>query len=268
MTSLAQIKQWSNRFNFNEGELEIILRCHSSLSSKTTNSTFLSILAHSVPYVFFFLPQDELEARTVLIEKYILPRNFGEKFKSIIYPCKEKDNEESQIECLIDGIANCCRRKPEDALGVLFGCSSNEEGTAEASKLINLCYSLSVATNVMIAKRSEEKRAKTFLEDFPPLHGLINSLTKKSGKTEVTRDDFISWGTETVPFIYSTLRTFTHILLFHGKKSTKTSHEEPSEYIQPKLLDSSDIFDEDPSLSFTICCMAPNMGGKVSSNLF
>ncbi len=71
MTSLAQIKQWSDRFHFSEGELEVILRCHSVLSSKkkTTSGggSFLSILVHSVPYVFFFLPQDELEVRTVMV---------------------------------------------------------------------------------------------------------------------------------------------------------------------------------------------------------
>lgn len=68
MTSLAQIKRWSERFDFDEGELEIILRCHASLSSKKeAGGTFLNILAHSFPYVFFFLPQDELEARTSLV---------------------------------------------------------------------------------------------------------------------------------------------------------------------------------------------------------
>lgn len=67
MTSLAQIKKWSKQFDFNEGELEIILRCHASLSKKSTSGTFLNMLAHSFPYVFFFLPQDELEVRTALV---------------------------------------------------------------------------------------------------------------------------------------------------------------------------------------------------------
>jgi len=71
MTSLAQIKQWSDRFPFDEGELEIILRCHASIDSNNKGGkdegSFLNILAHSFPYVFFFLPQDELEIRTSLV---------------------------------------------------------------------------------------------------------------------------------------------------------------------------------------------------------
>ncbi len=77
MTSLAQIKDWSERYPFDEGELEIILRCFASITSdegkgesetkKGSSSSFLNILAHSFPYVFFFLPQDELEIRTSMV---------------------------------------------------------------------------------------------------------------------------------------------------------------------------------------------------------
>jgi hypothetical protein len=67
MTSLAQIKQWSDRYPFDEGELEILLRCHASITSGKGDGSFLNLLAHSFPYVFFFLPQDELEIRTSLV---------------------------------------------------------------------------------------------------------------------------------------------------------------------------------------------------------
>jgi hypothetical protein len=73
MTSLAQIKNWSERFPFDEGELEIILRCHASITSSKDSKdgkddgSFLNILTHSFPYVFFFLPHDELENRTSLV---------------------------------------------------------------------------------------------------------------------------------------------------------------------------------------------------------
>jgi hypothetical protein len=70
MTSLAQIKQWSDRFPFDEGELEILLRCHASTTAGgkgNEQGSFLNLLAHSFPYVFFFLPQDELEIRTSLV---------------------------------------------------------------------------------------------------------------------------------------------------------------------------------------------------------
>lgn len=101
------------------------------------------------------------------------------------------------------------------------------------------------------------------MQNFPSLHGLTHSLMGKatSYSTKVTKDEFISWGVEVVPFIFSCLPTFTHNLIFHGKSAKP--HPDSS-YIHPKLLDTSDILDEDPSLVFTICCMAPNLGGKVS----
>jgi len=67
MTSLAQIKNWTKCFPFDEGELEIILRCHASLSKEKEGGSFLNTLAHSFPYVFFFLPNDEMEIRTSVV---------------------------------------------------------------------------------------------------------------------------------------------------------------------------------------------------------
>ncbi len=193
----------------------------------------------------------------------------------MIYPSslKEEDNEEVQIENLIDGIANCCRRKPENALGILFDCccANNQYGTtANATDLVKLCYSLTVASEVLTSRRIDETYVKSFQQNFPELHGLAKSLMKKVHSTQVTKEEFLTWGTEVVPFIYSTLTTFTHKLIFHGKfsKSSTSCIIEASSYCNPKLVDSSDIFDKDPSLVFTICCMAPNMGGKVSHSRF
>lgn len=187
--------------------------------------------------------------------------NFGEKFKEAVYPIKESHGEEAAIECLINGIANCCRRKPENALGVLFDCCSNDKNVADPEKLVNLCYSLTAASKILVSKHIDEKRVKSFLNEFPSLRGLCNSLMKRSLSPEVTKEVFIEWGTEAVPFIYSCLPTFTHNIIFHGK-STKPHPE--STYVHPKLLDESDILKEDTSHAFTLCCMAPNMGGKVS----
>ena len=195
------------------------------------------------------------------MEQYVLPMNFGEKFKEAIYPIKESDGEEAAIECLIDGIANCCRRKPENALGVIFDCCSNVKNTADPEKLVKLCYSLTVASRILVSKQIDEKRVKSFPNELPSLHGLFNSLKKRSDSPEVTKEVFIQWGIEAVPFIYSCLTTFTHNIIFHGK-STKPHPE--STYVHPKLLDASDILKENACYTFTICCMAPNMGGKVS----
>lgn len=262
MTSLAQIKTWSERFPFDEGELEIILRCHASLiSDKKGGGSFLNLLAHSFPYVFFFLPQDELEIRTSLVETYILPPGFGERFKETIFKTRKTDKEEDSIENLIDGVSKSCRGEPEDALEIIFDCCSNEEGTAKPKDLVDLCYGLSIASSILVSKRIEEKRVKSFQHESPPLHGLKSSLsTTIDGKGNITKSNFVDWGTRVIPFIYACLPTFTHNLIFHGK-STKSHHE--ATYEHPELLDCSDIFtSDDVSFPYTICCMAPNMGGK------
>lgn len=180
------------------------------------------------------------------------------------------DKEEHAIESLIDGIANSCRREPKDALAVLFDCCKTDGGTADPVTLVHLCYSLSIAADLLVSKRVDEKRIKSLSDEAAPqLNGLETSLSetaKGNGNdgTLVTKINFIDWGTRVVPFIHSCLQTFIHNLIFHGK-STKSNEES---YVHPELLDSSDIFTSaNASLPFTIVCMAPNMGGKVSFSL-
>lgn len=195
------------------------------------------------------------------VETYVLPEEFGRRFKSAL--CKHTANtEDADIESLIDGVANACRREPKDALGIIFDCCSHEEGLARPDNLVELCYRLSVASSILVSKQIDEIRVKSFC--VPPLQGLKKSLTKLADKKDgnVTKVNFIAWGTKTVPYIYSCLPTFTHNLIFHGK-STKSHHEEA--FVFPELLDNSEIFTSaNPSLTFTIGCMAPKMGGKVS----
>lgn len=177
----------------------------------------------------------------------------------------KSNNEVEDIELFIEGVANSCRRQPKDALGVIFDCcSKNQEGMVNLNRLIELCYSVSIAATILVSKRIDQKRIQSFLQDMPSLHGLKNSLSKVAADEQdnVTKERLIEWGTKTVPFLYSCLPTFTHNLIFHGK-STKSHHQES--YVHPELLDCSDIFTEkNPSLPFTIGCMAPGMGGKVS----
>mmetsp|Transcript_21547 Transcript_21547/g.24498 ORF Transcript_21547/g.24498 Transcript_21547/m.24498 type:complete len:264 (+) Transcript_21547:1332-2123(+) len=263
MTSLAQIKNWTKCFPFDEGELEIILRCHASLSKEKEGGSFLNTLAHSFPYVFFFLPNDEMEIRTSVVEEYILPQGFGGKFKKAIFPVEGIENEEEEIEKLINGVANCCRREPKDSLGVIFDCCCDEAGLADPGDLIDLCYRITVAAEILVSKHMDEKRTKALSKELIPLHGLKRSLSEKAiDGSKVKKFDFLEWATATAPYIYACLPTFTHNLIFHGK-STKLHHEES--FVNPELLDSSNIFTSlDPSLLFGICCMAPKLGGKVS----
>lgn len=267
MTSLAQIKQWSDRYPFDEGELEILLRCHASTTAgkDKDQESFLNLLAHSFPYVFFFLPQDELEVRTSLVEQYVLPAGFEGRFKEALLHKESNSitNEEVEVERLINGVANSCRRKPEDALGVIFDCClKNQKGMANLNHLIELCYSLSIASSVLVSKRIDQQSIKEFQQKMPSLQGLKTSLSKVAADREdnITKQSFIDWGMKIVPHLYACLPSFTHNLIFHGK-STNSHHQETLKC--PELLDSSHIFTAtNPSLSFTISCMAPSMGGK------
>jgi hypothetical protein len=172
-------------------------------------------------------------------------------------------NEVQSIENLIDGVANSCRREPKHALSIIFDCCAIDNGTADPSKLVELCYSLAVASNVLVAKRIQEKLIKSFKQSMPSLHGLKASLSKYGSDSNgnVTKSDFIIWGTKAVPFIYSCLPTFIHTLIFHGKATT--SHHQEA-FVHPELLDDSDIFTAtNTSFPYMIGCMAPEMGGKV-----
>jgi hypothetical protein len=269
MTSLAQIKQWSEEFPFDEGELEILLRCHASITSCSKDEgTFMNKLAHSFPYVFFFLPNDEMEKRTSLIEQHILPTGFGEKLKGAIFPCGHNDNddgdekEEDAVEKLINGVANCCRRGEKNALQVIFDCCKNEQGTAEPNTLVSLCYYISVASEILVSKRIDEKHITSLCEEPISLHGLTASLSEVAddgNSGNVGKAAFVDWAFSCAPHISLTLVSFTNNLIFHGK-STKSHHEA---FVNPQLLDSSDIFTaSDPSILFTIRCFSSSMGGK------
>jgi len=124
------------------------------------------------------------------------------------------------------------------------------------------CCRSSSLQSPWVSKHADEKRIKSFAKDAPRLDGLKTSLSEIATDNEgglLTKINFIDWGTTTVPFIHSCLRTFIHNLIFHGK-STKSKEQT---YVHPELLDSSDIFTyANASLLFTIVCMAPNMGGK------
>jgi Ca2+-binding EF-hand superfamily protein len=202
------------------------------------------------------------------VEQYVLPTGFGDRFKKALFNTVSSTkciNEVEEIELFIEGVANSCRRQAKDALEVIFDCcSKNQEGMVNLNHLIELCYSLSVAASILVSKRIDQKRIQSFLQDMPSLQGLKNSLSRVATdkRGNVAKESFVEWGRKTVPFLYSCLSTFTHNLIFHGK-STKSHHHES--YFHPELLDCSDIFNEkNPSLPFTIGCMAPGMGGKVS----
>ena len=270
MTSLQQIKKWSEQYPFDEGELEIILRCHNSIvnpKDREDAGSFLNLLAHSFPYVFFFLPIDEIQNRIGLVENYILPPCFGEKLKKSIFHLQgnnETESEASSIELLIKGISNCCKGDSNETLGVIFDCSCNaHDGTAAPEDIIKLCYQLSIAASVLVSPKIDEKRILELAKQPMALHGLTQSLRDmvktKGGRVE--KQMFIDWGKKCVPHIGSTMAGFIHNLVFHGK----SSHSRVPPFTNPELQDASSIFSESNAGNlFAISCMSPDLGGKVS----
>jgi len=267
MTSLQQIKKWSEQYPFDEGELEIILRCHNSIvnpKDRQDAGSFLNLLAHSFPYVFFFLPCDEIQNRIGLVENHILPPCFGEKLKKSIFHLQGKETESEAIELLIKGIANCCKGDSNETLGVIFDCSCNaHDGTAAPEDIIKLCYQLSIAASVLVSPKIDEKRILELAKQPMALHGLTQSLRgmvkTKGGRVE--KQMFIDWGKKCVPHIGSTMAGFIHNLVFHGK----SSHSRVPPFTNPELQDSSSIFSESNAGNlFAISCMSPDLGGKVS----
>lgn len=264
MTSIAQLKGWSNVYPFDEGELEIILRCYNSIVSpkgQDKDGSFLSLIAHSFPYVFFFLPKDEIENRIALVEKHILPETFGEGLKRTLFPAKGTESEDEAMELLIQGFAKCCKGDSKETLGAIFDCCPS---SCENENLVRLCYDLNVASSVLVAPNINEE---SFVSQSRPtttmlhLHGLVNSLEtviKVKGE-RATKDVFIEWGLKCIPHLGSVMASFMHNLLFHGK----SEHSRQIVFGSPTLLDSSQIFNEQTAAYlFTISCMSADLGGK------
>jgi len=266
MTSLQQIKKWSDKYQFDEGELEIILRCHNSIVSpkdQEDTESFLNLLAHAFPYVYFFLPCDEIQNRISLVENHILPKHFGEKFKKAIFHLKGTETEFEAIEILIQGVANCCKGDSEESLGVIFDCCSSYNGTAAQQDIIQLCFQLSICSTVLVSPKIDEKRVLALAKQPMDLHGLTDSLAMMSMMkgNRVDKQKFIEWGKKCVPHIGSTIAGFVHNLVFHGK----SSHSRSPSFENVELLDASSVFTENNAGNlFAISCMSPDLGGKVS----
>lgn len=256
---------WSEKYSFDESELEIILRCHKSVvhskDQQVNDESFMSQLAHSFPYVYFFLPADEVQNRITLIENHILPGNFAEKFKKAILPLKGDETEKETTEMMIKGIANCFKGDSDETLGVIFDCCSDTDGTADPKDIIQLCYKLSICSQVLVSPRIDQERILTLSRQSLDFHGLTSSLSDmtKTKSKRVTKKTFTDWGKKCVPHIGSTMAGFVYNLVFHGK----SSHSKVSPFMHPELLDSSNVFTESNSGHlFAISCMSPDLGGK------
>ncbi|KAL7516461.1 hypothetical protein ACHAWX_001475 [Stephanocyclus meneghinianus] len=270
MTSQAEINKLAERYPFVDEELEQLIRCHSALCDIKNTDSFLTKIALSSPYSYFFLPGNEMRRRIEIVEGRILPEGFGSCLRAamsvdLFVDCAN-EGQDLSLERFLEGVADCGQRGHKEALRVIWDCCSYLAGFADALKpslIVDLCYRLAFAADVTI---SPEADAKSIIEKLESERdGACLSLEKslaQFGKTDlIDKQNFMTWAELMVPQLSSTLSTFVHNLLFHTKWTRHHLNFVPFEY--PKLDHMSSIFvGRHCSNLFALALTSPLMGGK------
>ena len=156
MSSQAQINKLAERYPFDEEELEQLIRCHSALLDTKNADTFLTKIALSSPYSYFFLPGNEMRRRIELIEDKILPFGFGSCIRAamsvdLFVDCANEGD--LSLERFLEGVADCGQRGHKDALRVIWDCCSylgEFEDKLDPAKIVDLCYRLAFAAGTFL----------------------------------------------------------------------------------------------------------------------
>lgn len=269
MSSQAQINKLAERYPFDDEELEQLIRCHSALLDTKNADTFLTKIALSSPYSYFFLPGNEMRRRIEIVEDKILPIGFGSCLRAatavdLFVDCANEGD--LSLERFLEGIADCGQRGRREALRVIWNCCSYSgefEDTLDPSNIIDTCYRLAFAAEFIV---SPDADADALVERLELDHdsactSLQRSLAKSGEDGLVTKQNFYGWTETMAPQISTTLSTFMHNLLFHGKMLKHRHNFIPFEL--PKLDQRSEIFrGVHPPNLFALTCMAPVLGGK------
>mmetsp|Transcript_27565 Transcript_27565/g.58248 ORF Transcript_27565/g.58248 Transcript_27565/m.58248 type:complete len:485 (+) Transcript_27565:97-1551(+) len=269
MSSLAQIKKLSERYPFDESELEQLIRCHAALLDVKNADTFLTKIALSSPYSYFFLPGNEMRRRIELIEDKILPFGFGSCLRAatsvdLFVDCANEGD--LSLERFLEGIADCGQRGHKEALKIIWDCCSyivEFEDKLNPSRIIDMCYRLAFAAEVIVSADADADAivARLSSEHDSACSSLERSLAQAGEDGLVTKQNFYDWAETMAPQISSTLSTFMHNLLFHGKMLKHRLNFVPFE--PPKLDQRSDIFEGvHPPNMFALTCTSPLIGGK------
>jgi hypothetical protein len=255
MSSMAQIYVLHSHYPFQEEEIEILLRCHASITKYKDDEfdSFLNKLAHSSPYTYFFLPDDEMRRRTTMIEKFVLPPHFGPTLKSLVFNEDAKSEEES-IEYFIHAISDCCRRGPREVSALMYDCAKSDMSTnIHARDIVMFCYRLFLASKILIAPSVSQEDAMDGLldhiashEESDALQDAIDSLsTVADSEGLITKNAFVSWALSTNSIILCPFSSLVNNLIFHGK-SPHTVQE--GVLVSTNVSDASGVFD--PASSF------------------
>ena len=150
--SSHRINKLAERYPFNDEELVQLIRCHAALLDIKNTDSFLTKIALSSPYSYFFLPGNEMRKRIELVEDEILPPGFGSCLRAamsvdLFVDCAN-EGEDLTLERFLEGVADCGQRGHMDALRVLWDCASYLGGFEDELKpgiLIDMCYRLAFA---------------------------------------------------------------------------------------------------------------------------
>jgi len=269
MSSQAQITKLAERYPFDVEELEQLIRCHAALLDNKNTDTFLTKIGMSSPYSYFFLSGNEMRRRIEIVEDKILPQGFGSCLRAAISVDLFVDcaNEgDLSLERFLEGVADCGQRGHAEALRVIWDiCSymSEFEDKIKPVVLIDLCYRLALAAEVLVSPDADDKAivAKLECEHEGACSSLEKSLSLAGENDLVTKKQFFDWAETMAPHLSTTLSTFMHNLLFHGKMKHKLNFVP----FQLPLLDQrSDIFDgkHTPNM-FALACTSPSIAGPV-----
>ena len=152
MSSQVKINKLAERYPFTNEELEQLIRCHSALLDTRNNDSFLTKIALSSPYSYFFLPGNEMRRRIELAEDKILPQGFGSCLRAamsvdLFVECANEE-QEMALERFLEGVADCGQRGHKEALRVIWDCCSYLGGFEDELKpelLVDLCFRLAFA---------------------------------------------------------------------------------------------------------------------------
>lgn len=299
MSSQTKINKLAERYPFNNDELEQLIRCHSALLDTRNNDSFLTKIALSSPYSYFFLPGNEMRRRIELAEDKILPPGFGSCLRAAIsvdlfVECAN-EGQEMALERFLEGVADCGQRGHKEALRVIWDCCSYLGGFEDELKpelLVDLCFRLAFAAGEPFVMRmnfddivllhmfsshshfiycldvtvSPEAATNAIVAKLASEHDgacipLGNSLRQFGQKGLVQKEQFFQWAELMAPQLSSTLSTFIHNLLFHTKYTQHHLNFVPFQY--PNLDQISSIFGgAHCSNLFALAATSPMMVGK------
>ncbi|KAL7457440.1 hypothetical protein ACHAWC_009051 [Mediolabrus comicus] len=269
MSSQAELNKLADRYPFDVNEIEQLVRCHSALLDMKNADSFLTKIALSSPYSYFFLPGDEMRRRVEIVEDKILPSGFASCLRAamsvdLFVDCANEGQDRS-LERFLEGVADCGQRGHKEALRIIWDCcsyASDFEDKIEPKTIIDLCYRLAFAADVIISQDADATAivAKLESEHDGACLALERSLALAGEGGYVTKENFFNWTETMAPMLSSTLSTFMHNLLFHGKWLKHRLNFVLFQY--PKLDQHSDIFEamHHPNL-FALACTSPLIVG-------